>query len=297
MAKATASTPDVGLDIMPQSRTSKPLNNFPLIHSSDVEQVRCSFAEIYSRPILDVRLRQDGFNAVINTCRLPNIALCYGSFGAAVDLDFPPSSVFTQLFPIRGNGELIVGDVSIGLTQSAAAVISPEKPHQTNMSADYEHVVLRIDGRALTEKLAAMTGATITEPLRIDPRQDSQQPAAQMLRQYLPLLVETISAADPPFPEWWVAHTEQFLMTLFLCGHRHNYSHLLEREPLGASIFQVRTAEEYMEANAERVVTLEELADVTGVSAFSLFRSFRKARGYSPREFGAQVRLRRGASP
>jgi transcriptional regulator GlxA family with amidase domain len=83
------------------------------------------------------------------------------------------------------------------------------------------------------------------------------------------------------------------VMTLFLCGHRHNYSHLLERQPPDASA-QQRQAEAYIEANAQRTVTLEELAEVTGVSAFSLFSSFKKSRGYSPMTFAARLRAPRG---
>ena len=40
-------------------------------------------------------------------------------------------------------------------------------------------------------------------------------------------------------------------------------------------------------------ITLEDLAQVSGVSAFSLFRSFKGSRGLSPMEFVNQVRLRR----
>ena len=68
---------------------------------------------------------------------------------------------------------------------------------------------------------------------------------------------------------------------MFLCGHRHNYSRLLEQDVPDAALVQVRRAEEYIEANAQRAI-----------SAFALFRAFRKSRGYSPMEFANQVRLR-----
>jgi len=83
-------------------------------------------------------------------------------------------------------------------------------------------------------------------------------------------------------------------MTLFLSGHRHNYSHLLEREAADAAPWQVRRAEEYIVENAHRAISLEELAEVAGVSAFSLFAAFKKHRGYSPREFVARIRAKHG---
>jgi len=123
--------------------------------------------------------------------------------------------------------------------------------------------------------LEALTGTTIVEPLRMAPLQHFRHPAARMLRQYLPLLVETLGAATLPFPDWWIAQTEQLIMTLFLSGHRHNYSHLLEREAADAAPWQVRRAEEYIVENAHRAISLEELAEVAGVSAFGLFAAFR----------------------
>jgi hypothetical protein len=142
--------------------------------------------------------------------------------------------------------------------------------------------------------LAALTGTTISEPLRMDPQQNFEHPAAKMLQQYLPLLAETLTNAAPPLPNWWVVQTEQMLMALFLWGHRHNYNHLLEREVPDAAARQVRRAEDYIVANAQQAISLEDLAKVAGVSAFSLFATFKKYRGYSPLQFIAQVRSKRG---
>lgn len=277
--------------------SSKPLDNFPHIRSRNIEEVREAIARVYAKPVLAPAHGVETFNATLNNCRLQFIELAYVGFGAAVELEFPTTQIFSALFPIRGRGEIICGQTSIALTEGAGAAISPDTAHRLNYSSDYEHLVLRINARTLTDKLAAMTGATINEPLRMDSQQSLKQPAARMLQQYVPLLVNTLSGAHPPFPDWWMAQTEQLVMTLFLCGYRHNYSHLLEQDVPDVASGQVRQAEEYIEANAERAVSLEELAEITGVSAFSLFSAFKKCRGYSPHEFLSQVRLRRGMLP
>lgn len=127
----------------------------------------------------------------------------------------------------------------------------------------------------------------------MSPEQDRNHPAAQMLQQYVPLLVDTLSNAAPPFPDAWITQTEQLLMTLTLCGHRHNYSHLLERDVPDAAPWEVRKAEQYLEANAHRTVSLDELAEVTGTSALGLFSAFKKHRGYSPMTLLSRIRARR----
>lgn len=272
----------------------RPLDNFPLLRSGDVEEVRSSLARVYAKPVLVPERRVEGFNAIVNICQLQDIGLLYGTFGAALGFEFPAIDYFCQLFPIRGKGETVCGKALSGLTKRTGAVTTADTPHQTKISADYEHLVLQIDASALTEKLAALTGKAIGEPLRMEPLQNFKHPAAKMLQQYVPLLVETLSGAIPPFPDWWIAQTEQLLMTLFLHGHRHNYSHLLEQEVPDAAPRQVRLAEDYMVANAERAISLEEVAEVAGVSPLALFASFKKYRGYSPLEFMARLRSKHG---
>lgn len=87
-----------------------------------------------------------------------------------------------------------------------------------------------------------MMGAPLHRPLRIDTQGNANGPAARMLQQYLPLLIETISQNDPPFPDGWIAQTEQLLLTLLLCGYRHNYSHVLEQLASDVAPREVRLA-------------------------------------------------------
>jgi AraC-like DNA-binding protein len=49
----------------------------------------------------------------------------------------------------------------------------------------------------------------------------------------------------------------------------------------------------FSEANWQQPISLEDLAVVTGVSTFSLFRSFKQSRGYLPLTVASQVRSRR----
>lgn len=275
---------------------SNPLDNFPLIRSHDIEEVCEAIGRIYARPSLAPACGAATIDATVNNCRLPHIALAYGAYGATVALEYPPTELFVQLFPIRGTSAIVCGCTSRTLKPGDGMVITAGAPYRIDYGADYAHVILRIDAAAITKKLAAMTGAAINEPLRIDPQQDLGHPAARVLQQYLPLLINTLGEASPPYPDWWIAQTEQLLMTLFLCGHRHNYSGLLETEVPDAAPQQVRQAEEYIEAHAQRAITMDELAELTGVSEFSLFRSFKRNRGYSPLEFAARQRAKRGSA-
>jgi len=269
----------------------RPLDNFPLLRSTSAREVRDAFARIYAKPALVMSPRSGGLNAVMNNCRLQCVELAFGAFGAEVGLDFPTSGVVAQLFPLQGKGRITFGaTTSIEVEPGAGCLISSDAPHRIDYSAEYAHLVLRVDARVLAEKLRSMMDAPLDQPLRIETQRISNGPAARMLQHYLPLLIETVSQNDPPFPDGWIAQTEQLLLTFLLYGYRHNYSHVLDQLASDVTPREVRLAEEYIEANTERAITLDELAEAAGTNTFGLFRAFRTFRGYSPLTFLAQAR-------
>ena len=82
-------------------------------------------------------------------------------------------------------------------------------------------------------------------------------------------------------------------MTHFLLANQHNFRTLLEKQARHAGPWQVRMAEEYIDANWDKPITLELLSGITGASTRSLHEKFKQARGYSPMAFAKQVRLKR----
>ncbi len=273
--------------------TASLLDNFPLVRTVDCCEVRSALARVYAEPTLRLARGTESLNATLNECPLHVTGLAYRKYGGAVSLDFPATDCFVQLMPLRGSGEIVSRRQPAALVAGqTCAAISPDAGYQANYDKDYGALVLKIDPQALTNKLAAMTGVSVGEPLRTDLQPNRSQRMLTLCR-YLPMLAEMLSESVSPLPTWWISQTEQLLMVMFLCGHRHNYSHLLEQEAPDCAPWQVRRAEDYIEANWQEGITLEALAEVTGVSGFSLFRSFRKTRGYSPFEYASEVRSKR----
>lgn len=273
---------------------ASPLDNFPVVQTHDAEEAWHALSKVYVRPTVATIGPTGNFRAAINECRLQSVRISYSTYGTPLRFAFPNADCFVHMMPLAGSGELSTRNGALPLSTDIGATVSPDNGFESALSEDFECLYLKIDKQALTHKLIAMTGATVNEPLLVDPRLDPALPVAKVFHQYIPVLVETLSSADLPLPPWWVAQTEQLLMVMFLCAHQHNYSHLLEGGSAEAAPAQIRRAEEYIEANWQRAITLEELAEVSGVSAFSLFRSFKAMRGYSPLEFLDEVRARHG---
>lgn len=273
--------------------TAEPLDNFPLARTADCEEVRAALARVYAAPTLRLARGTMRLDARLNECSLHVTGLAYSAYGGAVTLDFPAVDCFVQYLPLRGRGEIVSRRQPVAMVAGqTCAAISPDAGYRATYSKDYAALALKIDPQALTRKLAAMTGAGINGPLRVDLQPNRSQRMLALCR-YLSALAEMLSDSVQPLPNWWISQTEQLLMVMFLCGHRHNYSHLIEQEAPDCAPWQVRRAEEFIEANWQEGITLEALAEVTGVSGFSLFRSFRKTRGYSPFQYVSKVRSKR----
>ena len=96
------------------------------------------------------------------------------------------------------------------------------------------------------------------------------------------------------FSDLAAAEIERMLIMKFLLSHRHNYTHLLMREPPPVSSTAVRAVEEFIEANWDKPIDIEAMVAIAQVSARSLFRQFKKTaaihRQTLQSEFGSATR-------
>jgi transcriptional regulator GlxA family with amidase domain len=90
-----------------------------------------------------------------------------------------------------------------------------------------------------------------------------------------------------------VRELEQAVVVAALVIDRDISRKLLQRPALLTAPHHVRVAEEYLSANWDRLVPIEELVAVSGVGMRTLFRSFNQHRGQSPMQFARLIRLRR----
>ena len=284
---------------MPRPFRSRPLDNFPLTRTSSIDEARDALVRFGATPVLTPGPGVTTLDAVMNYYPMTDVHLYYRSYGADVRAAFPETGYVLKIIPLRGTGEIVIGNTRMQLTGGSTAVVSADMDWQLSSSADYEHLMLRIDAQALSRRLTAMTGASVAESVRFEGSQDGATSATRHLIKYVRSLVDTVSAVDAatPLPGWWGRQTEQLLMTMVLCCNRHNYDHLLKEDPLDAAPAEVREAEDYIAANWRQPINLENLAAITGVSVLSLSRSFKKHRGYSPLEFLAQIRSQGGGTP
>jgi AraC-like DNA-binding protein len=149
---------------------------------------------------------------------------------------------------------------------------------------------LRVDVDRLETLCARWMGRPLDEPLRF-----ALQPFSDDLeRIWRRTLAYLWSREEGGLPLTGAARTafDDYLLTLLLQHHPHNYSDELAAGVPTPVPSLVRRAERFMEENAASPITVADVAAHAGVSIRSLQAGFRQWRGTQPHRFLRDVRLR-----
>jgi hypothetical protein len=257
-------------------KPARPLDRFPVFRARSVDEMRAVFAQVYGLSMF-VESTAREVDVAANCYPMKDIILGYSKYSAHMGLVFPDTVDTFHIVPVRGRGEAAVNGDVVPLRAGHGVTVPRATEFTERFATDYEHIVLTMNTRKLTDKLAALAGTSIDRPLTFSPAGDDQSPRAKAFRDHLFFLVGQLSTSTVPFPRLVQAEFEQTLMVMLLCASRHSFSHLLDRAPADASVGQIRRAEDYVEANWQQPITLEALAAVTGMSAFELFRAFKNS--------------------
>jgi hypothetical protein len=269
----------------------RPLHRFPLIRANSIEQALEAFSAIYSNSMsLETVDGDQAIDIIINNCPLFCVNLNYTAYSEAARLSFLPSNQVTLSIPLSGFAKVGVNGKERSLGPQSGHVNPAEVDFSVAVTRDYAHAVLRLYPDVLQKKLSALVGKEISRPLQFDPIIDYSSVDGRLLRLKVLNLIDTIDSGAAPLPPVLQAEFEQAIAVSLLHASRHQYRRLLEQEVCSNELMAVRQAEDFIAANWQNPITLEDLVEVTGVSVLSLYRSFRKYRSYSPRKFAEQCR-------
>ena len=163
---------------------------------------------------------------------------------------------------------------------------------ETRIQARLPNLVLRIEFDALLRNLSALIGREVDGNLAFS-EADAHLPALGALRRGVFQFASDFNERGAFFSELAATEFERMVIMKFLMFHRHNFTYLLQREPLRSTLSAVKVVEEFIEANWDNPINIPAMAKLANVSARSLFRQFKQDRGYTPADFAKRVRLNR----
>ena len=159
--------------------------------------------------------------------------------------------------------------------------------------AGFQQLVWRVRHDALIRKLVALTGTPVSRRLTFAPTIQRNGAESKAFVAILNCILANIDHATVLAAPFVLAELEEALVVSLLFNFPHNMRELLEQEVLDAGSWQVKRVEEYIEAHLDAPFDIERIAEVTGISTRSIYRAFKRSRGYSPMAFARQRRLQR----
>jgi AraC-like DNA-binding protein len=269
------------------------LHRYPAMRTDSVEQVREFFCHPYAASQPRALEGTTVFFAQANRVQLSRLGLDFLNFISGVEADLPPTNYYREDFCLKGHGEKSMPGASIAVSRDESAVIAPNVGIHARLESGFQCLILRVDPSALARKLESVLGCHVNRAIEFATRTTFRNPTAQSLRRSVLFLTHELDSSDSELPGLAMGEFEDYLLLLFLSANPNNYSDILQRPQAASGPRHVRMIEDYLEANWNKTVTIEEIAEITGVSVRSVFHAFRNSRGYSPMAFMKDLRLKK----
>ena len=271
----------------------EPLSRFPALRTRDVDELRQQMSGLFSVWSMDLgRGGQASFEGCLNHRQMLDVGVTYGRYGSPLALCLSHGDTYLQGFPIRGLGSVVNDGTEGEVSPGHGTACGPNADMRLKYSCDFEHLIVRIRPQKLIKVLSGLIDRPV-DPQRMATNVRPIPAMAVAQRRLVEFVVGELDRVDAPLPDLVLAELEQALVVSYLNCNLHNYSHLLDEDPIRAvASWHVRLAEEYVEQNWDQPLTIEALAHVANASVRSLFFTFKKSRGVSPMTFVRQVRLR-----
>jgi len=246
---------------------------------------------LVGRARLDLCGRKAKFHGRISHLALGDVGIIHGKYTTAFKLHLPDVDTFVgSPAPLKGAGTHQVGGKDVTVSRGGGVILSPGGA-VLQFGPQFEHLSMAVRPAALMRKLSAIVGDLRLGPLRFDPAVNAGNPQSKTLERLVGFVNAEFDVSPSQMPPILQSELQQSMITSFLMANANNYSGLLHGEPVAAASWQVRRAEQFIEANWDQPITIEALVAATNVSARSLFASFKAGRGYSPMDFVKRVRL------
>ena len=229
------------------------------------------------------------FEACTSRYELPSGELWYTQTRAALTLECSEAPFVRVQIQRAGSGLTTIDTRAIGVSGTQSC-ISPAKA-TLEYGAGFRHITWHVRYDVLIRKLVALTGAPVARALSFDPVFSRGTAESDAFLAILNCILANIDYASPDAPVLFIAELEHALMISLLQTCHHSLRGLLESNMPSAGPWQVRQVEEYIAAHWDAPFDIEQIAALTGMSARSIYRAFKRTRGYSPKSFARQRRL------
>jgi len=271
----------------------KPLQKFNLFSSTSTDEAR----EIVSRVYCDHKLVPDKhseLNACHNRVQLSEVSLNYLEYGADVSVE--PGYLddfFLFQLPLAGGAQISIDDQVFDSSDNVASVINPSEYTKMRWDGNCKKLMVQINRNALEQSLSRILGCPISKPIKFNHqiKHSENYHAKNWWRQVGNLVQDIDHGFDPWRSQVLLDDLERNLLTNMLFSFNHNYKQTLLTQESSIRPKQLKHIEAYIQENLENIISIDDLVEVSGVSARSIYFWFKNFRGTTPMKYILQSRL------
>jgi AraC-like DNA-binding protein len=189
---------------------------------------------------------------------------------------------------VDGSAEATQGRNSVRWKKGKTLPLSPNLSSQLTFDRRFWQSSIRLDKSFVEDTCCRLLNRPLEAAIRFE--LTPFNPHLEMAWQQALQTVEWLHTAKLPPNSATLRRLEEFLATLVLESHPHNYSEAVRRERTSADPRLVREAERLMRS-AGPDITIGEVARELRISLRSLQLGFREARRMTPTQVHRQIRL------
>lgn len=278
------------------NEASKPLSRFPVVHTTNADEARDAVSHVYL-PHYIVGGSAQPMDMTLNAFGNEGVTMGYLTYGAETTVQMPaPQDYYHLNLTTAGHtaGSRADGRRAETVGGQSGLLLMPNRDCKVRWSADAEQIILRFSRSRLENHLSDLLGQRIDDPVELDFGVDLSTARGRSLLASAEFMVAEMNRAggiaDIPLV---VDQLESFVMSNLLLAVPNRHSETLATPAPAVSLGRLKPIVDFMEANADEVITPAELARVGYMSIRTLHASFQQVLQATPMDYLRRIRMER----
>jgi AraC-like DNA-binding protein len=271
-----------------------PLSRFAAVDTRAPDDAREAIGRIFCPHFLNpVGPSTGSFHARHHTVQQIDYSVNFVAYGSTVDIDPGELSRFFLLqLPIKGNAKVRCGTVAADVRAGVrGSILSPTLGTRMTWNEGCEKLIVLLRREAVEAQFETLTHERM-RTIEFDTSVDLTGPVGSAIWQHAQLMLGAAEATTG-MPDAYRMLLRDGMTTLLLSSLASSVVSAFQRPAPSAGPIAVRRAQDFMAANAERAISMAEIAAASGVSLRSLQDAYRKSRDMTLGEGLLSLRLER----
>jgi hypothetical protein len=244
---------------MPIRASAASLRQFPVVETHDPAIMQEMLVTQYGASRFEVHDATD-FSGRMYYAPLGAVSLGVCAYSTPVSLEFPESGFVRLQIAIAGSAAMVIGNRATEISVAQAAITPAHRANRIDFGAGFQQLFVRIEIGALERKLVALLGARPRRPIEFSWALPDGQPHFRSFKEMIAFAARQLALTSANPPVLLLSQIEQALIAGFLETVPNSYSDALQRQPADIAATQVRRVEEYIDANWQQPITVEDRA-------------------------------------